>query len=61
MAIKVFTIDSEYQSACRLGYPTFTFLGDVLHKYDDDIIIRWGNSSHVYDKNGKLSDFSASN
>jgi len=57
MAVKVFTIDSEYQSACRLGYPTTTRMGEYAYRYDDDVIIRWGNSSHLYTKDGKRTDF----
>jgi hypothetical protein len=52
MAIKVLTIDSEYESACRLGYPTHTHLGDYAYKFDGDVIIRWGNSSWVYTRDG---------
>ena len=58
MAIKVLTIDSEYESAKRLGYPTHTFLGDYAYKFDNDIIIRWGNSSLVYTREGsKYAEF----
>ena len=58
MAIKVFTIESEYESACRLGYPTHTWLGDYASKYNNDIIIRWGNSSNLYtDGGGRSADF----
>ena len=55
MAIKVFTIESEAESARRLGYPTHTWLGDYANKYDDDIIIRWGNSSNLYCSTGSRS------
>jgi len=58
MAIKVLTIDSEYESACRLGYPTHTFLGDYAYKFDDDVVVRWGNSGWVYTRDGKrTADF----
>ena len=55
MAIKVLTIDSEYESACRLGYTTHTWLGDYAYKFDGDIIIRWGNSGWVYTRDGAKS------
>jgi hypothetical protein len=48
MAIKVLTCESELESAKRLGYPTRTFIGEYASKYDNDIIIRWGNSSWSY-------------
>ena len=58
MAIKVLTIDSEYESACRLGFPTHTFLGDYAYKFDNDVVIRWGNSNWVYTRDGKrTADF----
>jgi len=59
MAVKVFTIESEYDSACRLGYPTTTYMGSSFaYKYDNDIIIRWGNSSRFYNKDGsKTAEF----
>ena len=47
MAVKVLTCNSEYESALRLGYPTKTWFGDYANKFDDDIIIRWGNSSFL--------------
>ena len=58
MAVKVFTIESERESASRLGYPTSTHMGDYAYKYDDDIIIRWGNSKYLYTKDGlRNADF----
>lgn len=58
MAIKVLTIDSEYESACRLGFKTHTNLGDYAYKFDDDFVIRWGNSNWVYTRDGKrTADF----
>ena len=58
MAIKVFTIESECESARRLGYPTHTWLGDYANQYNNDIIIRWGNSSILYtDGGGRHAEF----
>jgi len=54
MEIKILTIDSELESARRLGYPnTTTHLGDYAHKFDNNIVIRWGNSRWLYDAEGK--------
>lgn len=55
MATTVLTIDSEYESAKRLGYPTHTCLGDYAYKFDNDVIIRWGNSRQVYTRDGSRS------
>lgn len=44
MDIIVFTIESEAESARRLGYTTTTYNGDFVNKYDNKIVIRWGNS-----------------
>ena len=51
MTIKVFTIESERESATRLGFPTHTACC-YAHAFDNDIVIRWGNSTWVYDKKG---------
>ncbi len=44
MNIKIFTIESELESAQRIGFSTSTLMGDYVDKYDKDIVIRWGNS-----------------
>jgi glutathione synthase/RimK-type ligase-like ATP-grasp enzyme len=50
MAIKLFTIKSEHESAKRLGFPTSMNLENVTaKKHKDDIIIRWGRSCLVYE------------
>jgi hypothetical protein len=56
MTVNVLTIDSEYESACRLGYKTSTYMGDYAYKYDKDIVIRWGNSNWVYSKDGHRTE-----
>jgi hypothetical protein len=53
MAIKILTINSEHVSATRLGYPTHTYLGDYAYKFDNDVVVRWGNSSYVYSRDGR--------
>jgi len=52
MEVLVVTIDSELESARKLGYSTSTFIGDYASKYDNKIVIRWGNSRYLYDNNG---------
>ena len=53
MEIIVLTIDSELESARKLGYKTTTYLGDYAHQFDDKIIIRWGNSRWLNDTTGR--------
>jgi hypothetical protein len=59
MTIKVLTIRSELESASKLGYSTHDYVGNYCSQYDNDIIIRWGNSRLIYDSpaNGKLGEF----
>ena len=57
MATKVLTCNSEYESACRLGYPTKTHYGDYAYRSDGDVVIRWGNSAAVFNRDGKEVDF----
>lgn len=52
MEVLVVTIDSELESAKKLGYNTTTFIGDYANRYDNKIVIRWGNSRYLYDNNG---------
>lgn len=51
VTIEVLTISSEYESACRLGFRTSTYTGDV---YSDSKVIRWGNSEP---RPGRWKDF----
>ena len=53
MAVKVITIDSERESAERLGFTTLTKAGDYAYKFDDDIVVRWGNSVWAYAREGR--------
>ena len=57
MAVKILTCNSEYESACRLGFPTKTQYGDYAYKSDGDIVIRWGNSVSVFERGGKEVEF----
>jgi len=58
MEVLVLTIDSEHESASKLGYKTGSYLGDFAHKFDNKIVIRWGNSRWLYDQAGaKQADF----
>ena len=52
MAVKIITIDSERESAGRLGFDILTKAGDYAHKLDDHIVVRWGNSTWAYSKDG---------
>ena len=53
MKVTVYTIESERESASRLGYPVMVVGGDYAHKFDDQIIIRWGNSRFMYSRDGR--------
>jgi predicted ATP-grasp superfamily ATP-dependent carboligase len=55
--INVFTINNEYDSACRLGYQTFTYRDNYVEEYDSNVNIRWGNSGLLLNKNGNEVDF----
>lgn len=52
MKVVIYTIESEVESARRMGYETTTYLGDYAHKFDDKIVIRWGNSRWLYNREG---------
>lgn len=53
MKIKVLTINSELDSVTKLGWPTKTFHGDYAEDFDDTIMIRWGNSRTIHNRDGK--------
>ncbi len=56
--ISILTIGSEFESAQRLGWPTSIYHKEYLSNYKaDEIVIRWGNSSPLYDKDGNGLDF----
>ncbi len=55
--LKVLTIDSEYDSACRLGFPTHTYLPEKASEQDRHIIWRHGNSLYHFDSEGKPTEF----
>ena len=52
MKIKILTIDSELESAKNIGYDTTTYAGDFADKYDNTIMIRWGNSRPAFSSSG---------
>src|ERR1017187_2950786 len=54
--IQVLTIDSEHDSAKRLGYDTITD-PEYYEDYTNDLVIRWGNSSHIFDANYDTHEF----
>ena len=53
MEIKVLTCESEQKSAEKLGFKTHTYLGDYVNKYNNNIVIRWGNSKSAFGDNGR--------
>jgi hypothetical protein len=57
MAVKIITIDSEKESAERLGFDTITRGGDYAHKLDNHIVVRWGNSVWAFTREGKHCEY----
>jgi hypothetical protein len=55
--IKILTIDSELESAKKLGFQTFTYLDENVRNSDKDIIIRWGYGGNYKDELDKPADF----
>lgn len=55
--LRIFTIDSEYKSAHRLGFPTHTYFCGPVETFDNDIIVRWGNSALLCNKKGEKQEF----
>jgi len=45
----VLTIESERESASKLGFETYTYVGERASKFDNNVVIRWGNSCWVFD------------
>lgn len=58
MQVLVLTIDSEHESAEKLGFETTTYPGDYASKYNNKVVIRWGNSRWLYnDAGSRTADF----
>ena len=57
MAVKILTIQGDYAFTYRLGYPISPHMGNYAHRYDNDVIIRWGNSYPLFTKEGEETDF----
>ena len=55
--IKLLTIDSEHESARKLGYSTLLYCDETAECFDNNVVIRWGNGGYIVDKNGKDTDF----
>lgn len=55
--LKLFTVESELDSAQRLGFQTSTYLPEVVERSDNDIIYRWGNSHLYLNRAGQPSEF----
>lgn len=41
--IHILTIDNEYESALRLGYPNTIVEADYVDEYANAVVVRWGN------------------
>ncbi|MEK6884107.1 MAG: hypothetical protein AABY22_31045, partial [Nanoarchaeota archaeon] len=55
--INILTIDSEFKSAQKLGFETTCSFDKKAEEFDNDIIIRWGNSVLMPSNDGKEKDF----
>lgn len=55
--VNVFTIESEFESAQRLGFPTYTSFKKTFEEHNKDVNVRWGNSGKIEDKTGRVRDF----
>lgn len=56
--INVLTIDSEKESAERLGLKTLTYFGDkYVESFDNSVNVRWGNSRKILSRSGAEVDF----
>lgn len=53
MKIYILTTNSELESAQRLGYETSTVARNYAHHFDNYVMVRWGNSSWAYSRDGK--------
>ena len=55
--IKILTITNEYDSVAKLGFECRTCFDGRVENFNNDIIIRWGNSSLLLNKSGEEQDF----
>jgi len=57
MKIRVLTIESEFESAERLGYSTYLDLDGYASNYDDDIVVRWGCSTQPVKQDDSYTEY----
>jgi hypothetical protein len=55
--IKLFTICSEQRSAEKLGFPTFTYSGYNVNEFNNDVVLRWGNSMYLCNSENRVQEF----
>ncbi len=55
--IILYTISSEEESARRLGFETTTYLEEYVETLDENVIVRWGNSSLGVNSKFKSQEF----
>jgi hypothetical protein len=56
--IRILTVKPELLSANRFGFNVSTNLHDKpIESYDKDVVIRWGNSYKILNRNGDYRDF----
>jgi hypothetical protein len=55
--INIFTIESEYESALRLGFTTHKNVEKKVEIFNKDINIRWGNSNLLLNKYCEYEEF----
>ena len=55
--IRILTIPSELKYLRELGYSTSSYLTGNVETFDRDIILRFGNSSILHNRNGLPRDF----
>src|ERR1051325_2425403 len=55
--IKLLTIENELRSAQKLDFETFLWEMNPVEKFQEDVIIRWGNGGYCLNKVGHNSDF----
>lgn len=41
----------------KLGFNTSTWLEGRIEKYKNDVIVRWGNASHIFNRYSQMSEF----
>jgi hypothetical protein len=55
--IKIVTINSELKSAKTMGFLTFTEDFKSVNEFDNDVVVRWGNSWTFHNNDGEVQEF----